>query len=1134
LCLWSLFFFSACGPAEHQEADRLNAAAYAYHYKNLDSTLHYALEAMRLAPEKSDGYAEACNNVIFVEMARMNYKTADSLLEHIRKMTDNQLELLVADVQSMRLCQRESRNKDFYDYRESALRRLRRIDEEREGLTPRQQARLVYAQSEYGIVTSAYFYYVGLEEPSVRAMERLEGMADLQRDTAQYLNYLYNVGAGGIITRGTPAEIAQEEFGYLMQCYMLSKGRYPYWEANSMQAISEHLQTPAQRDRLIADNAPAISYLNSDHMSDTLLAGNLAQRSLDIFRQFGDVYQIAGAYRTLGQSYWGVGDYPSALVCLQLALDEHPAIEQAPDLVASIREQLSVVYSAMDDKPNSDYNRNIYLDTQEQTRQDRQLEARAAQLDKSSAQLNRLILGVVAMILLVLLLLWLFTRMRHKENDREAWSSLLEPLQEWKRRNEQSVSDLNDKYEEVDEQLCLSRLHVVSNKRRYLEQRARVSLVNSVTPFIDRMSHEVHKLQTEGEPESVRHDRLQYVAELTDKINEYNEVLTEWIQMTQGSLNLKIESFPLQRLFDILQRGKMAFALKGITLEVRTTAAVVKADRTLTLFMINTMADNARKFTPQGGHITVSADETPDYVEISVADTGCGMTENQLAHVFDHKPLMDNPGQEHHGFGLMNCKGIIEKYRKISQIFSVCDIAAESEEGKGSRFYFRLPKGVVRLLLVLFSLLPFAPSLPVSAAGVRPQTALDRASQFADSAYYSNIAGTYARTMEFADSVWHCIRNAGQLDAKNNDLKERIVLDISNETAVAALALHQWDVYRENNKVYTQLFRERSADRNLGQYVRKMQQSEINKTVAVILLVVLLLLIILGYYFLYYRHRVNFRFAIDRVNRINDVLLSDADAEGKLDKIAAIWKGNAFTGSLNPRFSMPLQTVVGQIRSSLKESIEVSREKESAIELAEDECRKSDYENDRLHVACSVVDNCLSTLKHETMYYPSRIRLLADEGNAGMQTIGEVLDYYKELYAILSAQANRQVDQLQLQARPVTFAGRQVLGDKDMLDYLLEILQKQGGGSAPIKITSEDGKNGYITFKAALPRLRLDDVERARLFTPLTSNLQFLLCRQIVRDAGEAASARGCGIQAATAPDGSTVIEIKLKQYGQV
>lgn len=62
------------------------------------------------------------------------------------------------------------------------------------------------------------------------------------------------------------------------------------------------------------------------------------------------------------------------------------------------------------------------------------------------------------------------------------------------------------------------------------------------------MIHEVNRLSEGGESDEVRQERYQYIAELTDKINQYNNVLTEWIQMRQGSLSLRIESFPLQQL----------------------------------------------------------------------------------------------------------------------------------------------------------------------------------------------------------------------------------------------------------------------------------------------------------------------------------------------------------------------------------------------------------------------------------------------------------------------------------------------------------------------------------------------------------------------------------------------------------
>lgn len=140
----------------------------------------------------------------------MDYQDAYKLLDSVRLVTDNQVELLVADIQEMRLCQRESRNKEFYDYYESAQRILRRIDEERNALPERLKDRMIYAESELHIVASTYYYYVGLESQSIAALRQIDEDV-VEEDTAQYLNYLYQIGAGGILTEGSSDEIMQQE-----------------------------------------------------------------------------------------------------------------------------------------------------------------------------------------------------------------------------------------------------------------------------------------------------------------------------------------------------------------------------------------------------------------------------------------------------------------------------------------------------------------------------------------------------------------------------------------------------------------------------------------------------------------------------------------------------------------------------------------------------------------------------------------------------------------------------------------------------------------------------------------------------------------------------------------------------------
>ena len=290
----------------------------------------------------------------------------------------------------------------------------------------------------------------------------------------------------------------------------------------------------------------------------------------------------------------------------------------------------------------------------------------------------------------------------------------------------------------------------------------------------------------------------------------------------------------------------------------------------------------------------------------------------------------------------------------------------------------------------------------------------------------------------------------------------QIILDIRNESAVAALALHEWDLYHYNNKVYTQLFKELSADNSLADYCRMMQQSQSNKRIAIILLILILMLIVPAYYMLYYRHRLYNRFRRERMQQTN-------------------------------------------------------------IEIADDELRRAELEDSNLHVANAVLDNCLSTLKHETMYYPSRIRLLADSDDT--QSMLEVASYYRELYALLSQQAIRQVERVKLHLQRVTYYGYDVLGDEHMLRYLFELLK--GEVSAVVK------DEHYLLYTIRRDDLHLTAEEAEHLFTPQANNIPYLLCRQIVRDHGEATNRRGCGIWAEVV-DNVTMIHITLPKYGKL
>lgn len=1153
VCL--VMLIASCSASNDGKVVALNEKTYEAHYKSLDSTKIYAEKALSLVTFESKEWAHAMNDMAFYYIAKMQYAEAERILDEVVENADDEIELMISRVQLMRLCQRKSENKNFYHERHYALQHMKQIEKEYASLSATDRKRFVYARSEYWIVLSTYLYYIGQPRGASEAVLSIEEDALLMSDMPQLLTFYYNVGSGGILLGRQHDKILRTEFNYLIRCYMLARQcGYTYWEANSMQALSEKLQDESKREFLLKNYRPEINFLNVDYMPDTLLAGNLAERALDLFRKYGDVYQIAGAWRTLSEAFFKVGDNKSALICLNNAIANDTTINAAPDLVASIREQMSIVYSALDNKKLSDYNRNIYLDMQEYTRQDRMLEARAELLDSSLRKQDIMIAIVIVAIILLIVAMAFFIYKTKKEAASFPIDSLLQPLNDWQKTRSDYYEQTEERYEEMREQIAILQNQYEHYLEKNIEQRAKVSLASSVAPLINRMLHEVKVLSSDKETDEQRNLRYEYIGQLASSIEQTNERLTDWVKLKQGEIVLRIESFELQALFDTLRSSDIEYKLHGIRLNISPTHSVVKADKVLTLFMLNTIAENARRFTPNGGSIDVYADETDDYVEVSVKDSGKGMDEAQLASLFKPRYITDSNDttkEGGHGFGLLNCKGIIEKYKKMSSFFSVCSIEAESEVGKGSRVFFRLPKGMKKVLMlcalflgVLSSCTKPAPTGKVINESERTR----QADSLVDSIYYYNVAGNYQRTLQLSDS---CVRVLNRLFAdslligngergmllKGTDADDAIelkwfrdsvsmdysmLLALRNEVAVAALAVHDIDLYTYNNQVFTKLFRESSADRSIATYVQKMQRAENNRNVAIVLLVLLLLAVFPAYYFLYYRHKRFYNSCIERIGQINDLLQSDTlSSHVKMRQIRALWKNDIKIPkqiAVMGKNTTLISDIVERICGVLAEDVNKTASMEQQLVVLEEDTKRITVNRDRLYVINNILDNRLSTLKHETMFYPSRLKqiLQARCGNAQMSekellaTLDEIASYYETMYTTLLSQTV-QVAQAMSSFEPSV-----------AMRYVLVLLKRANGGKLP-KHTEMDAANGYIKLVFNL------DTQYPTESNPQSTYDYLVLC-QIMRDMGEYYRARGCGVETKRTKEGISIIVIYIKQ----
>jgi signal transduction histidine kinase len=174
-----------------------------------------------------------------------------------------------------------------------------------------------------------------------------------------------------------------------------------------------------------------------------------------------------------------------------------------------------------------------------------------------------------------------------------------------------------------------------------------------------------------------------YLADLVDAM------LTS-AKMSAGKVDYHIQAIPLAQILDEVdaltmpQRGakRLQYDCSGADRDL-----VVQCDRQKVVQIMLNLISNSVKSTPPGGSITIATEQpVVDLVVIAVADSGVGMTSEQLRSVFEPFTQFDNPEKsEEHGMGLG--MSISRGYaRGIGG-----DITVTSESGKGSVFKLWLP-----------------------------------------------------------------------------------------------------------------------------------------------------------------------------------------------------------------------------------------------------------------------------------------------------------------------------------------------------------------------------------------------------------------------------------------------------------
>lgn len=207
--------------------------------------------------------------------------------------------------------------------------------------------------------------------------------------------------------------------------------------------------------------------------------------------------------------------------------------------------------------------------------------------------------------------------------------------------------------------------------------------LTSITGFIDGM--------LDGTiPSELYPKYLKLVSDEAHRISRMVSTFLDVAKIQSGQITY------VSKPFDIIQTaGKALFTFDdriiqgGIVLDVQfeSDSVIAVGDEDAIYRVIYNLIDNAVKFTPQNGTITVSVKEKEDKIEVFVKNTGGGISKEDAAHIFERFYKADKSrgmNKKGTGIGLYLVKNIIKAHGE--------DIILTSKEGEFAQFMFTLPK----------------------------------------------------------------------------------------------------------------------------------------------------------------------------------------------------------------------------------------------------------------------------------------------------------------------------------------------------------------------------------------------------------------------------------------------------------
>jgi two-component system, OmpR family, sensor kinase len=200
---------------------------------------------------------------------------------------------------------------------------------------------------------------------------------------------------------------------------------------------------------------------------------------------------------------------------------------------------------------------------------------------------------------------------------------------------------------------------------------------------------------------------LEIATKHSEQLGKLVAELFELAKLDSHEMEPHVELFSLSELVqDVVQQLRLAAEQKriGLHADFLEDLPFVSADIGLIERVLKNLIENALRYTPQGGTVTVALTQSSQTIMVQVTDTGCGISPDDLPHIFDRFFRVGANDQEHStgaGLGLAITKRILELHEST--------IEARSILNSGTAFTFYLPAAHPSIEPTGFSSTGYAP-----------------------------------------------------------------------------------------------------------------------------------------------------------------------------------------------------------------------------------------------------------------------------------------------------------------------------------------------------------------------------------------------------------------------------------------